>query len=134
MWGSYDSHGDHGTSAHRDAAVCPHLAGLLVHVEGADDALGDIPTRALHQVLSQAVGQVGLAGATGPREDEATVLQQETDVVLHHGLGDECFEHQAVHTLLFQACGEGRAEGPTHTLQRPETAGIWDNHGAPLPH
>lgn len=92
--------------------MCPHLAGLLVHVEGADDALSDVPTRALHQVLGQAVGQVGLASATGPREDEAAVLQQEADVVLHHGLGDECFEHQAVHTLLFQACGQGRAEGP----------------------
>lgn len=119
----HDGHGDHGTRAHRDTAACPHLAGLLVHVEGADDALGDVPTRALHQVLSQAVGQVGLAGATGPREDEAAVLQQEADVVLHHGLGDECFEHQAVHTLLFQACGQGRAEGPLTPCNTPRQQG-----------
>ena len=40
-----------------------HLAGLLVHVEGADDALSDLAARALHQVLGQAVGQVGSPGA-----------------------------------------------------------------------
>lgn len=75
------------------AAACPHLAGLLVHVEGADDALSDVPTRALHQVLGQAVGQVGFAGAAGSREDEPPVLQQEADVMLHHGLGDESLKH-----------------------------------------
>lgn len=30
------------------------------------------------------------------------MLEQETDVVLRHGLGDERLKHQAVHTLLFQ--------------------------------
>lgn len=81
-----------------------HLAGLLVHVEGADDALCDLTAGAFHQVLGQAVGQVGLASATGAREDEAPVLEQEADVVLHHGLGDESLEHQAVHTLLPETC------------------------------
>lgn len=42
-----------------------HLARLLVHVEGADDALRDLTARALHQVLGQAIGQVGLARAAG---------------------------------------------------------------------
>lgn len=79
-----------------------HLAGLLVHVEGADDALGDLAARALHQVLGQPIGQVGLAGAAGAREDEAPVLEQQADVVLHHGLGDQCLEHQAVDALLLQ--------------------------------
>ena len=81
-----------------------HLAGLLVHVEGADDALSDLAARALHQVLGQAVGQVGLAGAAGAREDEPPVLEQQADVVLHHGLGDERLKHQAVHTFLPETC------------------------------
>lgn len=79
-----------------------HLARLLVHVEGADDALGDLAAGALHQVLSQPVGQVGLARATGAREDEAPVLEQKAYVVLHHRLGDQCLEHQAVDALLLQ--------------------------------
>jgi hypothetical protein len=32
------------------------------------------------------------------------VLQQQADVVLGHGLGDEGLKHQAVHTLLLQTC------------------------------
>lgn len=79
-----------------------HLARLLVHVEGADDALGDLAAGALHQVLGQPVGQVGLARAAGAREDEAPVLQQEAYVVLHHRLGDQRLEHQAVDALLLQ--------------------------------
>lgn len=79
-----------------------HLARLLVHVEGADDALGDLAAGALHQVLGQPVGQVGLARATGAREDEAPVLEQKAYVVLHHRLGDQCLEHQAVDALLLQ--------------------------------
>lgn len=81
---------------------CSHLARLLVHVEGADDALGDLAAGALDQVLSQPVGQVGLARATGAREHETPVLEQEADVVLHHGLGDERLEHQAVDALLLE--------------------------------
>lgn len=79
-----------------------HLARLLVHVEGADDALGDLAARALHQVLGQPVGQVGLPRAAGAREDEAPVLEQEAYVVLHHRLGDQGLEHQAVDALLLQ--------------------------------
>lgn len=79
-----------------------HLARLLVHVEGADDALGDLAAGTLHQVLSQTVGQVGLACAAGAREDKAPVLEQEADVVLHHRLGDQCLKHQAVDALLLQ--------------------------------
>ena len=36
--------------------------------------------------------------------DEPPVLEQQADVVLHHGLGDERLEHQAVHTLLPETC------------------------------
>lgn len=79
-----------------------HLARLLVHVEGADDALGDLAARALHQVLGQPVGQVGLAGAAGAREHKAPVLEQQADVVLHHRLGDQRLKHQAVDALLLQ--------------------------------
>lgn len=75
-----------------------------MHVEGADDALCDLTTRALYQVLGQAIGQVGLARAAGAGEDEAPVLEQEADVVLHHRLGDERLEHQAVHAFLLQTC------------------------------
>lgn len=89
-------------------AVMGHLARLLVHVEGADDALSDLAARALHQVLGQPVGQVGLAGAAGAGEDEAPVLEQEANVVLHHGLGDQRLEHQAVHALLLQTCAQPR--------------------------
>lgn len=81
-----------------------------MHVESADDAISDLPARALHQILSQPVGQVGLARATGAREHEAPVLQQEAYVVLHHGLGDERLEHQAVDTLLLQPCTPPRKE------------------------
>jgi hypothetical protein len=73
-----------------------------VHVEGADDALGDFTARALHEVFGQPIGQVGLACATGAREDKAPVLEQEAYVVLHHGLGDERLKHQAVDALLLQ--------------------------------
>lgn len=86
-----------------------YLAGLLVHVEGADDALGDLTARALYQVLGQSVGQVGLARAAGAREDKAPVLEQKADVMLHHGLGDERLKGQAVHTLLLQTWSPHRA-------------------------
>lgn len=79
-----------------------HLARLLVHVESADDALRDLAAGTLHQVFSQPVGQVGLPCAAGAREDEAPVLEQEADVMLHHRLGDQCLKHQAVDALLLQ--------------------------------
>ena len=61
-----------------------HLARLLVHVEGADDALGDLAAGALYQVLGQAVGQVGLAGATGAGEDKAPVDRKSTRLNSSH--------------------------------------------------
>lgn len=73
-----------------------------MHVEGHHDAVGDLAGAAVHQVLSQPGGQVALTRPARPREDEAAVFEQQTDVVLHHGFGNEGFENKAVHTLLLQ--------------------------------
>ena len=75
-----------------------------MHVEGDCGAGGGLLPAALQQVVGQACGEVGLARAAGATEDEASVLEQQADVVLQHGPGDERLKHQAVHTLLPQAC------------------------------
>ncbi|TNN76396.1 hypothetical protein EYF80_013261 [Liparis tanakae] len=79
-----------------------HLARLAVHVERDHDAVGDFAGAAVHQVLGQPGRQVALARPAGPRQDEAAVFEQQADVVLHHGFGNEGLEYQAVHTLLLQ--------------------------------
>ena len=79
-----------------------------MHVEGDHDAGADLAGAALHQVLGEARGEVGLPRATGPRQDDAAVLQQQADVVLHHRLGDQRLEDQAVNTLLLQTWTRGR--------------------------
>ncbi|KAF3856663.1 hypothetical protein F7725_017386 [Dissostichus mawsoni] len=83
-------------------SVTTYHDGLAVHVEGHHDAVGDLAGAAVHQVLSQPGGQVALTRPARPREDEAAVFEQQTDVVLHHGFGNEGFENKAVHTLLLQ--------------------------------
>lgn len=45
----------------------PHLAWLLVHVEGVDDTIRDFTAWAFHQILSKTIGQVGFASSTRPR-------------------------------------------------------------------
>lgn len=44
-----------------------YLAGLAVHVEGGSDGRRDLSSAALHQVLGEAVGEVGLPCAAGAR-------------------------------------------------------------------
>lgn len=44
-----------------------YLAGLAVHVEGGSDGGRDLSSAALHQVLGEAVGEVGLPCAAGAR-------------------------------------------------------------------
>lgn len=73
-----------------------------MHVERDRDAVGGLAPATLHQVLGEAGGQVALACAAGTRQHDAPMLEQQADVVLHHGLGDERLKHQAVHTLLTQ--------------------------------
>ena len=80
-----------------------------MHVEGDHDAIGEVSAAPVHQVLCQVGSEVGLAGAARPRQDEAAVLQQQADVVLAHGLGDERLKHQAVHTLFLQTCRTQRS-------------------------
>lgn len=79
-----------------------HLAGLLVHVEGGDEARAGLTAAPLQQVLSQPGGEIGLPCAAGARQDQPSVLQKQTDVVLHHGLGNERLKYQTVHTLLLK--------------------------------
>lgn len=81
-----------------------YLAGLTVHVEGDCDGRGDLSGTALHQVLSEAGGEVSLPRAAGPRQDQTPVLQQQTNIVLYHRLRDKCLKHHIVHTLLLQTC------------------------------
>lgn len=88
---------------------CSHLAGLAVHVERDHDAVGDLASAAIHQILGQVGGQVALTRPARPGQDEAAVLEQEADVVLHHGLGDESLEHQAVDAFLLQSWRGGDA-------------------------
>lgn len=71
-----------------------------MHVESDHDAVGDLAGAAVHQVLGQPGGEVALARPAGSGQDEAAVLEEQTDVVLHHGFGNERFKYQAVHTLL----------------------------------
>ena len=80
----------------------PWGPGVGVGVGGAGPA-------ALQRVLGEALGQVGLPGAAGPGHDQPAVLEQQADVVVHHGLGDQRLEHQRVHALLPQtwAVGQG---------------------------
>lgn len=52
-----------------------HLAGLAVHVERDDNAIRDFPGAAIHQVLSQAGGQVGFTRPTWSRQDEAAMFE-----------------------------------------------------------
>lgn len=66
----------------------PHLAGLVVHIEGGDDPVRQLPALPKHQVLRQPVGQVGLPGAAGAGQDDAPVLHQQGHVALQDGLGD----------------------------------------------
>lgn len=82
-----------------------------MHVEGDGDAVRGLAPAALHQVLCEAGGQVGLARAAGARQHDAPVLEQQADIVLHHGLGDQRLEHHAVHTLLTQAWGPHNNQG-----------------------
>ncbi len=46
------------------SGVC-YLAGLAVHVEGGGDGRCNLSSAALHQVLGEAVGEVGLPCAAG---------------------------------------------------------------------
>lgn len=73
-----------------------------MHVEGGDKAGAGVTATPLQQVLSQTGGEIGLPGATGARQDQPPVLQKQTYVVLHHGLGDERLKHQTIHTLLLK--------------------------------
>lgn len=79
-----------------------YLAWLAVHVERDHDAVCDFTGTAVHQVLSQAGCKIALTCPTWTGQDETAVFEEETDVVLHHGFGNESFKHQAVHTLFFQ--------------------------------
>lgn len=72
----------------------PHLAGLVVHVEGGDDTIRQLPSLPQHQVLGQPVGQVGFPGAAGAGEDDPPVLHQQGHIALQDGLGDQGLEHQ----------------------------------------
>lgn len=90
-----------------------YLAGLTVHVEGDCNGRGDLPSTALHQVLSQAGGEVSLPCAAGPRKNQAPVLQQQTYVVLYHRLRDKGLKNHIVHTFLLQTC-TGRMEIELH--------------------
>lgn len=54
-------------------------------------------------------GEVALTRPARPGQDEAAVLEQEADVVLHHGFGDESLEHQAVDAFLLQSWRGGDA-------------------------
>lgn len=47
--------------------VAVYLAGLAVHVEGGGDGGRNLSSAALHQVLGEAAGEVGLACAAGAR-------------------------------------------------------------------
>lgn len=87
-----------------------HLAGLLVHVEGGDKARAGLTAAPLQQVLSQSGGEIGLPRPTGARQDQPPVLQKQTYVVLHHGLGDERLKNQTVHTLLLKTWNRERVE------------------------
>ena len=89
------------TDPHLDIDL--HLARLAVHVESDHDAIGDFAGAAIHQILSKSRGKVTLPRPTGPREDETAVFEEQADVVLHHGFGDESFKYQAVYTFLLQA-------------------------------
>lgn len=64
-----------------------------MHVERDRDGVGGLAAAALHQVLGEAGGQVALARAAGAGEYDAPVLEQQADVVLHHGFGDERLKH-----------------------------------------
>lgn len=72
----------------------------MVHVKGCDVASARVAATPLQQVLGQVGGEVGLPCAAGAWQNQPAVLQQETDVVLHHGLGNERLKHKTVHTLL----------------------------------
>lgn len=84
-----------------------------MHVEGDSDGRGDLSGTTLHQVLSQAGGEVTLSCAAGPWQDQAPMLQQQTNVVLDHRLRDKCLKHHIVHTLLLQTC-KGTVEIEMH--------------------
>lgn len=95
---------EHRCHASSCSLVIAHLAGLVVDVEGGDGGLAGLAALLLHQVLGQPGRQVGLACSAGAGEDDATVLQQQGDVALQHGLGDERLKHQAVLRLLTHTC------------------------------
>lgn len=95
----------------------PHLAGLVVHVEGGDDSLCQLSSLPKHQVLGQPVGQVGLPGAAGAGENDAPVLHQQGDVALQDGLGDQGLECQRVQAVLREPCVRDRV---SEVLQKGE--------------
>lgn len=73
-----------------------------MHVESDHDAVCDFAGAAVHQVLSQSGSKVTLTRSTRSRQDETAMFEKQTDVVLHHGFGNEGLKYQVVHTLLLQ--------------------------------
>lgn len=84
-----------------DISFC-HLAWLAMHVESDHDAVCDFAGAAVHQVLSQPGSKVALTRSARSRQDDTTMFEKQTDIVLHHRFGNEGLEYQAVHTLLLQ--------------------------------
>lgn len=82
----------------------PHLAGFVVHVEGCDNAVGQLPALSKDHVLRQTVGQVGFTSATGAGQDDPSVFHQERDIALQYRLWDQRFKHQTVQTVLADTC------------------------------
>ncbi len=83
-----------------------------MHVEFGDNARGGLTAAPFQQVLSQSGGEIGLPRATGARQNQPSVLQKQTYVVLHHGLWDERLKHQTVRTLLLKTWNSVRLVEP----------------------
>jgi hypothetical protein len=82
----------------------PHLAGLVVHVKGRNDAICQLPSFPKYHVLREPVGQVGFPSAAGAREDDPPVLRQQGYVALQDGLGDQGLKHQRVQAVFREPC------------------------------
>lgn len=81
-----------------------YLLCLTMHVEGDSSAatletglmvgLRRVGLAALQEVVGQMLGQVSFPCPTRPRQNQTPVLQQQADIVQHHGLRNQSLKHQ----------------------------------------
>lgn len=81
-----------------------YLRRLAMHVEGDSSAatqetglvvgLRRVGPAALQEVVGQTLSQVSLSSPAGSRQNQASVLHQQADVVQHHRLRNQSLKHE----------------------------------------